>query len=335
MTETSKHTQPLARGEIRRHTVGAQTFQIMHAVAGGYVQVAIRVEDEPTHVVCLEMAMDERKALATYAELIRIAELVAAPERGDSEDEDIAEPLTPEGTEALRVRAGFEPTMASETNPHPTAPGGIWDTMGTCPECGTPTGFPCVEVEIWSDGKRLQAYPHTNRLSTKPEFAASAALAKTFGGAIVDPADALPTPAPTRAEKRFADMTHGELRTLVRKLGQPVGNATWNQLATLAERAEAQGLVTQPDETTPAPTRADDVAALRAEVEAHWRDGQLPNYMATLFDRIAGAVPQPTRVWMHRCGVVLINDTEPPPCHVCVSTPQIPFVRLYSLSEIR
>lgn len=266
MTETSEHTQPLARGEIRRHTVGVQTFQIMHALAGSYVQVAIRTEDEPTHVVCLEMAMDEHKALATYAELIRIAELVAAPERGDSEDEDTAEPLTPEGAEALRVRAGFA-----------VAPVGL----GPVPMDRSADGVP--EVEQCDDCE-------------------------------------------TTGQNCWAHGGHE--RSWGRGAPGPVPEGPYGALAAFADDARRVA-------NDPAPTRADDVAALRAEVEAHWRDGQLPNYMATLFDRIAGAVPQPTRVWMHRCGVVLINDTEPPPCHVCVSTPQIPFVRLYSLSEIR
>lgn len=76
---------------------------------------------------------------------------------------------------------------------------------------------------------------------------------------------------------------------------------------------------------------ADDVAALRAEVEAHWRDGQLPNYMATLFDRIAGAVPQRATdadefskgdpLWLHACGGVMPGDgdREPDECprHWC------------------
>lgn len=63
----------------------------------------------------------------------------------------------------------------------------------------------------------------------------------------------------------------------------------------------------------PAPTLADDVAALRAEVEAHWRDGQLPNYMATLFDRIAASAPQRATAteheswWMHGCGYVELH----------------------------
>lgn len=133
-------------------------------------------------------------------------------------------------------------------------------------------------------------------------------------------------PAPMLAEKRFADMTHGELRTLIRKLGQPVGDCTWNQLAVLAERAEAQGLVVQPDEAVPAltladetpeqrvarhaldkplieafdalrasaPTLASDVAALRAEIEGLWigTDGIYRTEVEAILDRIAGAVPR-------------------------------------------
>lgn len=67
----------------------------------------------------------------------------------------------------------------------------------------------------------------------------------------------------------------------------------------------------------PAPTPADDVAALRAEVEAHWRDGQLPNYMSALFDRLAGALPQRATdggepVWQHACGFVFAGPEQRP-----------------------
>lgn len=86
---------------------------------------------------------------------------------------------------------------------------------------------------------------------------------------------------------------------------------------------------------TPAPTPADDVTALRDELRTYRSlIGPIVDRSSARLDRIAGAVPVPTRVWMHRCGVVLINDTEPPPCHVCVSTPQIPFVRLYLLGGV-
>lgn len=56
-----------------------------------------------------------------------------------------------------------DPTMASETNPHPAAPGGAWDAMGNCPECGTHTGFPCRDVSIWTDGNRILGHAHTSR----------------------------------------------------------------------------------------------------------------------------------------------------------------------------
>lgn len=58
-------------------------------------------------------------------------------------------------------------------------------------------------------------------------------------------------------------------------------------------------------------------------------------YLDRYLMAVKDEAPVPARVWMHRCGVVLINDTQPPPCHVCVSTPQIPFVRLYTLGEVR
>ncbi len=85
-----------------------------------------------------------------------------------------------------------------------------------------------------------------------------------------------------------------------------------------------------------APTLADDVAALRSLIETEMGDFAAARGAGlAILDRIATRAPQPTRVWMHRCGVVLINDTQPPSCHVCVSTPDIPFVRLYTLGEVR
>jgi hypothetical protein len=101
-----------------------------------------------------------------------------------------------------------------------------------------------------------------------------------------------------------------------------------------------------------APSIAEDVAALRnalldlrddiktlgmtaaphAQI-THRHAQDLHTSIVERLDRIATQAPQPTRVWMHRCGVVLINDEQPPPCHVCVSTPQIPFQRLYTLGD--
>jgi hypothetical protein len=92
----------------------------------------------------------------------------------------------------------------------------------------------------------------------------------------------------------------------------------------------------------PAPTLADDVAALRAEVEAYWRDGQLPNYMTILFDRIAGAVPQRAtergdQIWQHSCGRADSGEADMPPRYCstgygrCTTDERTGWVRLYTL----
>jgi hypothetical protein len=85
----------------------------------------------------------------------------------------------------------------------------------------------------------------------------------------------------------------------------------------------------EPDAPT---TIADEVAALRTLVALYLPQFSNVRELATgHLDRIVAKAPVPERIWVHRCGVVLIRDEMPPPCHVCVSTPQIPFQRLYTL----
>lgn len=46
---------------------------------------------------------------------------------------------------------------------HPTMPEGPWASFEDCPECGTHTGFPCVETDgKVLPGKRL-GHAHTSR----------------------------------------------------------------------------------------------------------------------------------------------------------------------------
>lgn len=88
----------------------------------------------------------------------------------------------------------------------------------------------------------------------------------------------------------------------------------------------AGGEVTDATErSTPVPTLADDVAALRTEVKSYWYEGQMPNHMAALFDRIVGAVPQRATatpdgrpLWQHGCGRIASGPgCTGPACRSC------------------
>lgn len=200
----SEHAKPLQPGEIRTHTVGGRTFQVMHIMNGGMTQASVREDGQPSRVICTDRF--DSVAVRAYAEAIEQAEADYAD--ADRED-DAPEPLTAEGEEALCVRAGFD------------APSHVIDSV----------------------------------------------RALTSGASVVM--------RPTTSPAQHTQMLGRALRAT----------------------------------SAPAPTLADDVAALRSEVEAYWRDGQMPNYMTTLFDRIAGAVPQRATdadelLWLHPCGHV-------------------------------
>lgn len=166
-----------------------------------------------------------------------------------------------------------------------TTPEQVWDEAhalnGMCCTLN-PVGHARTEcpanVDDWQDPEEGSGSMFIGAASGRlvnPEGtpAAVTALGGTFGGAIVTPADALPTPAqgPIRTGKRFAEMTMGELRTLVKRLGYSVERtATWNSLAVFAERAEAEGRVIQPEpETDEQRTGVSDAqASIAGEVAA-------------------------------------------------------------------
>lgn len=77
MTETKDHGAPLALGEIRTHTVGDQTFQIMHTGGGAYTQATVRTAGVP-HTTVLATLRFESVALRVYAGAIERAERAAA-----------------------------------------------------------------------------------------------------------------------------------------------------------------------------------------------------------------------------------------------------------------
>jgi hypothetical protein len=94
----------------------------------------------------------------------------------------------------------------------------------------------------------------------------------------------------------------------------PECNDAWPvpDLLTPAERAFVTELQTDP---APAPTLADDVAALRTEVEAYFPDGNAPKDIATILDRIEASVPQRATclgapMVIHTCGYARSTNTR-------------------------
>jgi hypothetical protein len=78
MTQNERR-RPLAPGEIRRHTVGDQTFKIMHTGNGAFTQATVRQAGVPTTEVLATLPF-ESAALKIYAAAIERAEATAAPE---------------------------------------------------------------------------------------------------------------------------------------------------------------------------------------------------------------------------------------------------------------
>jgi hypothetical protein len=68
-----------------------------------------------------------------------------------------------------------------------------------------------------------------------------------------------------------------------RALRAPAPEGPYGALAAFADDAAR---------SAPAPTLADEVAALRTEIEAYFLDGNAPKEIATILDRIAGMAPQ-------------------------------------------
>lgn len=71
-TQSIRHDAPLKQGEIRTHTVGAQTFRVMHVAGGSFTQVAARNVGENTRVLCTDRF--ESAAVRAYADAIAQAE---------------------------------------------------------------------------------------------------------------------------------------------------------------------------------------------------------------------------------------------------------------------
>lgn len=105
----NEHRAPLAPGEIRAHTVGTRTFQVMHVSGGSFTQATVREAGGGATVLATDPFAD--RAVRAYADAIEQAESDAADAM---EDDDTPEPLTAESEEALRVRAGFAPAMPTQ-----------------------------------------------------------------------------------------------------------------------------------------------------------------------------------------------------------------------------
>jgi hypothetical protein len=74
-SQTPNHRRPLAPGEIRTHTVGAQHFQVMHVMNGGMTQARVTEIGQPSRV--LKTAAFASVAVRAYAEAIEQAESAA------------------------------------------------------------------------------------------------------------------------------------------------------------------------------------------------------------------------------------------------------------------
>ena len=243
MTESQKnHRAPLARGEIRTHTVGDQTFQVMH-IAGPRVQARVGVPGgQPSMVLCTDT--DAAVAVRAYADAIDGAERIQAHLREAA---------------ALSYNLPDGADMALVTG----------EPIRSTPQVITPD--PGVQVEYESDERPTPSL-------------ADACCASTSKGGITTHKNECP---------RFARLTDEEA-------------AYRRHLLDVDKR--------------PAPSLADDVAALRGMIEQQGRLGRQPSRleMLAVLDRIAAQMPQPTRAWMHRCGMVLIDDVSPPlPCDGC------------------
>lgn len=79
----SEHAKPLKPGEIRRHTVGIRTFQVMHVAGGGMAQATYR-DDTRSTVICTDRDIDA--VVRSYAEAIEQAESAAADALNDADD---------------------------------------------------------------------------------------------------------------------------------------------------------------------------------------------------------------------------------------------------------
>jgi hypothetical protein len=337
MTETqpTSHRRPLAPGEIRSHRVGAQTFAVMHVAGGSYTQACVMPVGGPTRVLATERF--EQDAVNAYADAIEQAESDALDAM---EGDDTLEPLTAEGAEALAARAGFAPARrcvrtdgshANHTEPV--------DGMNCDPDRPTAEDERVTKAQREAFGSPIPAVkrkPGTVFAGSPSRFrdeASAPANMLAHLDQITNTATDLRADADAedRARTAVADGT-ARRATLSVRCSTCGGELDWSdpEMATCVKCGDEWS----PDHfaSAPAPTLADDVAALREHLE---KAIELGTDAEAMFDRIAARAPQPTRVWMHRCGSIAVDDKQPPPCPRCVSTPQIPFVRLYTLGEVR
>jgi hypothetical protein len=170
-TQNPDHRRPLAPGEIRTHTVGNRTFKVMHVAGGNFTQASYQLGVHPTQVITTEMF--EQDAVRAYADAIEQAESDAAD--ADREDE-APEPLTAEGEEALRVRTGFAQTL---------------DLHQAIAEA---EHFEEIDRAAVARGESTNWW---ERNAETPEPRPGREILRQ---PIVDPAGALPTPAPTIAD---------------------------------------------------------------------------------------------------------------------------------------
>lgn len=119
MTQSRSHRSPLAPGEIRTHTVGARTFQVLHVAGGSMTQASYRDERSHSTVLCTDVAADV--AVKAYADAIQRAEDAAdlsynLPMGADmrlvtgEDTQPLPAPVTPlEAIAVLRRWADFQP----------------------------------------------------------------------------------------------------------------------------------------------------------------------------------------------------------------------------------
>lgn len=101
---TNEHRKPLAPGEIRRHTVGEATFQVMHVAGGSFTQATVRTPGQPTSVLCTDT--NTAVAVKAYADAVEAAEQAESDRIDALDDADatafigassgrLVEPITP------------------------------------------------------------------------------------------------------------------------------------------------------------------------------------------------------------------------------------------------
>lgn len=121
MTETQNprpdHRAPLAPGEIRTHTVGAQRFQVMHVAGGSFTQASYRDTGGFATVIATERFEDA--AVRAYADAIEQAESDAIDELDDADgsmfiSSSTGELIDPQATPAPDADLSFNLPMGAD-----------------------------------------------------------------------------------------------------------------------------------------------------------------------------------------------------------------------------